>query len=187
MSQQETIVVDPRPWIPVTTLNAPYLSRSAAIYAAVLDALPLFDSPRYQPRDGLTFCNIFVWDATRLLGCEVPHWVGDDGTPCAMGHGREQTANDMSMWLAAHGAKHGWLETTAADARARANQGVPAIVSWWNPSGAGHIAMVRPGEIHPEKGPCIAQAGRRNFRDGHVLDGFGHRNVEYFVHLLTNK
>jgi hypothetical protein len=43
---------------------------------------------------------------------------------------------------------------------------------------------VRPGELNPEKGPRIAQAGRRNFRDGHVLDGFGAgRPVEYFVHL----
>jgi len=161
--------------------------RSGAAYAAVLDALPLFESPRYQPRAGLTFCNIFVWDATLLLGCEVPHWVGDDGDRAPWGKGqRELTANDMADWLQDLGQKYGWGPCGPATAQLLASRGSPAIAAWRNPGGVGHIAMVRPGELHPVKGPCIAQVGKRNFREGHVLDGFGAgRPVEYYVHLLA--
>lgn len=184
------IAVDERPWVPLrvadhTEVNTP---RSGPAYAAVLDALPLLESPRYQPRAGLTFCNIYVWDATCLLGCEVPHWVEKWGTIALPGRGREQTANDMADWLSDHGQKHGWGPCGPATAQLMASRGNPAVAVWRNPGGTGHIAMVRPGEFDPVKGPCIAQAGKRNFRTGHVLDGFGAgRPVEYFVHLLTSK
>lgn len=185
------IPVDDRPWVPVKVpaepLNVP---RSAEAYSRAIDALPLFESQRYQPHGGATFCNIYVWDCTRLLGCEVPHWVNGSG----MGSGiptdgpflgaREQTANDMADWLQVDGPRYGWGSVTTNDAQWHANVGNPTVAVWRNPSGTGHIAMVRPGELHPEKGPCIAQAGKRNFRSGHVRDGFGAHPVEYFVHLL---
>lgn len=180
------LAVDERQWVPIPSpVPAVGMPRSWASYAAVLDALPLLDSPRYQPRAGLTFCNIYVWDATLLLGCEIPHWVEDkDGRRALIGHGREQTANDMADWLQDHGSKHGWGPCGPATAQLMASRGNPTVAVWRNPGGTGHIAMVRPGELHPEKGPCVAQAGKRNFRNGHVLDGFGAgRPVEYYVHL----
>jgi hypothetical protein len=206
----EPITVDERPWVPVVqqpscrdvgkrclemkyrgpecqvgtcAVQTKFTNRSAEAYIAVLDALPLLDSPRYFPRAGLTFCNIFVWDATLLLGCEIPHWVTKIGTKADAGEGREQTANDMAEWLSNYGQIYGWGPCGPATAQLMASRGNPAVAVWRNPGGTGHIAMVRPGELHPEKGPCIAQAGKQNFRHGHVLDGFGHRNVEYFVHL----
>lgn len=179
------ITIDARPWVPVPApahpLNNP---RSAEAYAEVLDSLPLLDSPRYQPHNGATFCNIYVWDCTRLLGCEVPHWVDDDGHQSPAGWGREQTANDMALWLGDNGAQTGWRSVAPEYAQRRANQGNPTIAVWLNPGGTGHIAMVRPGELDPVKGPCIDQAGKRNFCSGHVRDGFGAHPVEYFVHLL---
>lgn len=187
------ITVDARPWVPVPTpaepLNRP---RSGGSYAAVLDSLPLLDSPRYQQRAGLThltlvtFCNIYVWDCTKLLGCEVPHWAGPDGAPANPGRGQEQTANDMVNWLSDVGPRYGWGPSGPASAQLYASRGNPTIAVWYNHGGVGHIAMVRPGELHPMKGPCIAQAGKQNFRSGHVADGFGvGRPVEYFVHLIT--
>lgn len=181
-----TIPVDERPWVPVKppaswVANTP---RTGAAYAAVLDALPLLESPRYQPRAGLTFCNIYVWDATRLLGCEIPHWTDRKGIKTPMGVGFEQTANDMADWLQEHGQRHGWGPCGPATAQLLASRGNPCVAVWRNPGGTGHIAMVRPGELHPDKGPRIAQAGKRNWRECHVLDGFGAgRPVEYYVHL----
>lgn len=177
--------VPDRPWVPVVVprepLNTP---RTGATYSAVLDALPLDTSHRYQPRSNFTFCNIYVWDATRLLGCEIPHWVGEEGVPVSVGEGREQTANDMADWLQDFGHRYGWGPCGPAAAQLMASRGNPAVAVWRNPGGTGHVAMVRPGELHPERGPCIAQAGKRNFREGHVLDGFGAgRPVEYYVHL----
>lgn len=177
--------VDPRPWVPVRAVLPAYVAslRSASRYSAALDALPLLDSPRYQPHDGNTFCNIFVWDATILLGCEIPHWVDPDGNTTTIGGGREQTANDMADWLERNGKRDGWGRGDPETVQRVANRGNPAVAVWRNSGGVGHIAMVRPGQLHPEKGPCIAQAGARNFRHGHVLDGFGHRNIYYFVHI----
>jgi hypothetical protein len=186
VSAPQSIPVDERPWVPLRVADRAEVNtpRSGAAYAAVLDALPLLDSPRYQPRAGLTFCNIFVWDATLLLGCEIPHWVGPGEERVPPGKGREQTANDMADWLQDVGQRHGWGPCGPATAQLLASRGNPCVAVWRNPGGTGHIAMVRPGELNPEKGPRIAQAGRRNFRDGHVLDGFGApRPVEYYVHL----
>lgn len=39
-------------------------------------------------------------------------------------------------------------------------------------SGHGHVAVVRPGSVNAG-GPAIAQAGRHNFNEGHVTNGFG--------------
>jgi hypothetical protein len=178
------------PWQPIrfTFATLSTSARSATAYVAALDALPLLESPRYQPGKGTTFCNIFVWDATRLLGCEIPHWVDLDGNSCAMGKGREQTANDMVDWLSENGQRHGWGPCGPATAQLLASRGNPAVAVWKNPDGVGHVAMVRPGELHPEKGPHIAQAGKTNFRHGHVLDGFGSgRAVDYYVHLLVER
>lgn len=186
VSAPEPIPVDERPWVPVKppaswVANTP---RSGLAYSAVLDALPLLESPRYQPHSGLTFCNIYAWDCTRLLGCEIPHWVASDGAPANVGHGTETTANDMGHWLESVGQKYGWGPCGPATAQLLASRGTPCVAVWRNPGGVGHIAMVRPGELHPERGPCIAQAGKTNFRAGHVLDGFGAgRPVEYYVHL----
>lgn len=182
------IPVDDRPWVPVKALAEPLNTpRSPAAYAEVLDSLPLLESPRYRPHNGATFCNIYVWDATRLLGCEVPHWVDSDGHQSPAGWGREQTANDMAEWLQRHGGgrTRGWKRCLGPeDAQGQALVGNPTVAVWRNPVGTGHIAMVRPGELDPVRGTCIAQAGKRNFRAGHVRDGFGVHPVEYFVHLL---
>lgn len=178
------VAVDERPWVPVRPPAWELPTRTGEFYSSVLDALPLLDSPRYFPISGRTYCNIFVWDATLLLDCEVPHWVDEHGESAPAGKGREQTANDMADWLEQHGHRNGWGPCGPATAQLLASRGNPTVAVWRNPAGTGHIAMVRPGELHPEKGPCIAQAGKHNFRDGHVTDGFGTgRQVEYYVHL----
>jgi peptidoglycan hydrolase-like protein with peptidoglycan-binding domain len=51
---------------------------------------------------------------------------------------------------------------------------------WKNPGGIGHVAMVRPGQV-TSQGPAIAQAGSKNFNNGHVKDSFGNRPVQYWV------
>lgn len=179
-----TTVVDERPWVPVKAPDEPLnVPRSAEAYARALDSLPLLESLRYRPVGGVTFCNIFVWDCTRLLGCEVPHWCDSEGRQSPAGRGRELTANGMRDWLEVYGPERGWTKCKAIAAQVTANLGHPTVAVWRNLGGTGHVAMVRPGEADPVKGPCIAQAGKRNFYRGHVRDGFGAHPVEYFVHL----
>jgi peptidoglycan hydrolase-like protein with peptidoglycan-binding domain len=165
--------------------------RSGATYTSVINQFAVEKNGRYVVRDFNgdghedTFCNIYVWDVTRAMGAEVPHWVAPDGTPLAPGHGNELNANGVVNWLADHGPGHGWHEVPAADAQAWANQGKPAVAAWENPAGPGHVAMVRPGEYSAATGPGIAQAGAKNSGDLTVSAGFGETRmaqVRYYVH-----
>jgi hypothetical protein len=138
--------------------------RSAALYDDVLNQFAVGVNPRYAHKNGATFCNIFVWDVTRAMGAEIPHWVDPQGNPTLHLHGNELSANGVCAWLHAHGARFGWGRVTLAEGIERANRGCPVVVAWNNtrPRGIGHVAMVRPGAPSPQSGPWMAQAGRKN-------------------------
>jgi peptidoglycan hydrolase-like protein with peptidoglycan-binding domain len=168
-------------WIPVDApVRGNPSDRNAATYNEVLNQFAVGNNPRYTPRGGNTYCNIFVWDATRAMGAEIPHWVDNAGNPTGVGKGRELNANATVDWLHQHGARNGYRQVSAEEAQRLANQGHPAVAVWKNPGGIGHVAMVRPGEV-TSQGPAIAQAGSKNFNNGHVKDSFGNRPVEYWV------
>ena len=159
-------------WVPT---DAPVKSdpsnRSAQNYAAVIDQFDVENNPRYTPRDGNTWCNIFLWDVTRAMGAEIPHYW----------QGRELDANATADWLREHGREYGWTPISEAGAQAAANEGKPVVVAWKNPGGIGHVGIVRPGEANAN-GPALAQAGSRNLNNGHVRDTFGQAEVVYYVH-----
>jgi putative chitinase len=170
-------------WIPVDApVRGEPTNRTADNYNQVIDQFSVNNNPRYQPRGGNTYCNIFAWDVTRAMGAEIPHWVDGGGNPAAVGApgARELDANGGHRWLETKGPSHGWREVSAQEAQNLANQGHPAVASWNNPGGIGHIAVVRPGEV-TDRGPAIAQAGASNFNNGHVRDSFGNAPVKYFV------
>jgi LysM repeat protein/peptidoglycan hydrolase-like protein with peptidoglycan-binding domain len=168
-------------WIPVDApLQGSPSNRNADTYSDVIDQFGVASNPRYQPRDGNTYCNIFAWDVTKAMGAEIPHWVDANGNPTGVGQGRELDANGVNQWLNNQGPQHGWREVSAEEAQRLANEGHPTVASWNNPGGIGHIGVIRPGEIN-ERGPAMAQAGSSNFNDGHVKDSFGNAPVQYFV------
>ncbi|HEX8435645.1 LysM peptidoglycan-binding domain-containing protein, partial [Archangium sp.] len=170
-------------WIPVDApVRGDPSNRNASNYNQVIDQFSVNNNPRYSPRGGNTYCNIFAWDVTRAMGAEIPHWVDGAGNPAGVGApgARELDANGGHRWLEQHGPSRGWREVSAQEAQALANQGHPAVASWNNPGGIGHIAVVRPGEV-TDRGPAIAQAGASNFNNGHVRDSFGNAPVKYFV------
>ena len=159
--------------------------RDPAVYSQVINQFAVGENPRYTPGDGKTYCNIFVWDVTRAMGAEVPHWLDDAaniGVPGAP-HAHEININGGLIWMRAHSAAHGWRSVNGEQAQDAANQGLIAVVMWQNQTGGhGHTAMVRPGTLNA-LGPEIAQAGAHNFNRGHVKNGFGnHGPLEYFVH-----
>lgn len=180
---------DVQPWLPV---NAPVLSdpgqRSPVALDAVIRQFRVAQNPRYAPNrqgQGETYCNIFLWDVTRALGCEVPHWVTEDGAPALAGQGRELDANGVILWLANKGSVHGWRVSGQAEAVAAAQVGLPAAVGWYAdaPPAIGHVAVLRAAQPDSYRGAAIAQAGGRNFDDGFLLDGFGGRRpLQWWVH-----
>jgi len=171
--------------------------RSAERLDQVLDQFAVESAERYRAhrRTGSdTYCNIYVWDATSALGCEIPHYVdAATGAPRSypdVAGAVELGANSLHDWLVSSGQTYGWREVSAAEAQALADQGYPAVTAWRNPNPAraGHVQMVRPsreGGYDPARGVAVAQAGARNSRYTYTSDVFGAdalRAVRYFVH-----
>lgn len=168
-----TFVPDARQWVAV---DAPLRSvpgdRSPYDLRRLLAQFDVERSARYQPTGSATFCNIYVWDATRALGCEIPHWLENPK--------RELNANAVCDWLEFVGPKAGWQRVAAQEAADRASAGYPVVAAWKNPGiGSGHVAMLLPsdgGELR------IAQAGRKNLFDAPIANGFGRHRPRFYVH-----
>ena len=123
---------------------------------------------KWEPRDGLTWCNAFAQAVTAALQCPIPMAL----------------ANEQIAWLEGLGGKSsGWTETTREHAITSAQVGNPTLVTWANPTGHGHIAVLRPAPLgHEHDAPFIAQAGRENFWIGRLQRGFGNLPVKFWTH-----
>ncbi|MFZ5815311.1 MAG: hypothetical protein ACOY93_08400 [Bacillota bacterium] len=176
------------PWLPVTPVIASGPGdRRPELLEAVLRQFRVAENYRYQPnRQGQdeTYCNIYLWDCTRALGAEIPHWVNGRGEPAGPARGHELDANATIDWLRRLGPTYGWRSVRSAQAALeRANQGYPVVATWYNPGGIGHVAMVRPGRPDPNRGIPIAQAGAVNGDSMYLADGFGSRApIEFWTH-----
>jgi hypothetical protein len=159
--------------------------------AAIIDYLAV-DKPthaRYQPRAGLTFCNIYAHDYCHLAGAYLPRvwWTQDAIERLAQGQTEqphlgnnidEQRANDLFRWLRAFGQRFGWRQTsTLTKLQTEVNAGgLGLIVARRKENGkSGHIVPVVPETAaHTAKrnalgevvAPLQSQAGKENFRYG---------------------
>jgi hypothetical protein len=144
---------------------------------------------RYQPRQGLTFCNIYAHDYCHLAGVYLPRvwWTQKAIADLAQGIAveplyedtiSEQSANNLFRWLRDFGVRFGWRQAaTLSELQQEANQGaIGLIVARRREDGrSGHIVMVVPetnerrarrntaGEVIA---PLQSQAGVSNFRYG---------------------
>jgi hypothetical protein len=144
---------------------------------------------RYQPRDGLTFCNIYAHDYCFLAGVYLPRvwWTpgaierlarGETVEPLIENTIMEMRANDLFRWLRDFGPRFGWRQTgTPTKLQQEASQGaIGLIVARRKQDGkSGHIVAVVPetetehavrnsaGEVTR---PLQSQAGAVNFRRG---------------------
>ncbi len=144
---------------------------------------------RYQPRDGLTFCNIYAHDYVHLAGAYLPRvwWTqkslialaqGQAVTPVVGATVDEVRANDLFRWLRDFGLQFGWRQTgSLTSLQQNANQGgLGLIVARRTEDGkSGHIVAIAPESnglsARRDSGgqviaPLQSQAGARNFRRG---------------------
>lgn len=185
-------------------LNAPLTNdeanRSAFNYAKVMDQFRVDKSERYGPGEK-TYCNIFVWDVTRAMDAEIPHYVVKGNKTGAsavdtLGQFKVEAAkreelnvNGTVRWLKKHGPANGWRRVDARMAQEMASAGHPAVAVWPNPRPEkhGHIAMIRPGSLPlGTGGVAIAQAGRLVLSADHLDTGFNdpelRKPVQYWYH-----
>lgn len=186
-------VVPAQAWKPaVPAVTSDETDRSAALLRRVIDQFNVEGAERYTPykygRD--TYCNIFVWDVTSALGCEIPHFVdasGDVRTYPDIAGARELNAPATQAWLLGHGARYGWREVSAEEAQAHANSGGPAVVSWAD-GGQGHVQIVCPsqsGGYDAGRGVSVSQSGRNNTGyayESSTLTAAMRRGAHYFIH-----
>lgn len=155
---------------------------------------------RYQPRDGLTFCNIYCHDFCHLAGAYLPRvwwsspallkWQQGQSVQPLIGNTlREMRANDLFRWLREFGPDFGWRQTGTLDKlQLAANQGaLGLIVARRKEDGrSGHIVLVVP-ETDTQRArrdasgtvtaPLQSQAGARNFRYGTGQAGWWNRET----------
>lgn len=182
---------DPRRWVPVDTdvTSSPETRAEMTAeqrrqqYDKVLAQFNVEHNPRYLPGEN-TYCNIFVTDATRAMGAEIPHWVNADGSPAAPGTrgAHELDANATVNWLEQHGDAYGWRQVSPSEAQQMANDGRPAVAVMEKPGAIGHVAVVRPGQYNPNQGCALANVGAHNLSRDTTRGGFGTTKVEYWVH-----
>jgi hypothetical protein len=177
-------------WVPATPAVVNSSSnRSPENYNEIVRQFDVASATRYAPgRNGHTYCNIFVWDVTRALGCEVPHYI-DPASGAPMEYPDTSGANElnalaMGRWLASAGQRYGWREVTPEQAQLQANLGRPAVAV---SSSVSHISMVVPSETpySPALGVAVAQAGSivTNYSYlGNIYSDNGLKSVRYFVH-----
>lgn len=164
--------------------------RDPLLYRAVLDQFNVETAARYRPfRNGYTYCNIYVWDATSAMGAEIPHYI-DPATgapryyPDIKGT-HELGAIAIDKWLRTYGESYGWREVDAATAQSYANMGKPAVTTAGE---IGHVQMVCPsadGGYDELKGVTVAQAGAKVANYTYITNIYGAgslKNVRYFVH-----
>ena len=102
-------------------------------------------------------------------------------------HSAVGLANAQYAWLASEAGKRaGWaVLVDGSAAQAAANQGhlVLAVVKNPDPTRAGHIAVVRPGQkdvtLIAQEGPDVMQAGGTNALQVTLRKGFGNHKKEY--------
>jgi hypothetical protein len=179
-----------RPANPALTGNV--YNRSAAQYNAVIDQFHVETNGRYQvSATGGTYCNIFNWDVTRAMGAEIPHYTDyKTGAPLQypdVKGANYMNANETYTWLHQYGAQYGWHEVTPEQAQALANEGHPAVTSYYNGGGHGHLQVVRPspdGKFDPKRGVYIAQAGQHLKNGAYITTVYGKSlsKISYFAH-----
>ena len=130
--------------------------------------------PELEPREGRTYCNVYLNRATKALSAEIPYWY----------LGQEFGATAQINWLMTHGTEHGWGKLRDMDAaRQSAAMGMPTVATWRNPGqGSSHVAVVLDS---PDTGPVhVAQAGASNLWDAEIQRGFGQYlpEVVYWSH-----
>jgi len=165
-------------------------NRSRAQYSKVVNQFRVENNARYKPGEN-TYCNIFVWDVTRAMNAEIPHYIdAETNEPMQYGEkGTSQTsANGIYRWLRQSGETYGWYEVSASQAQHYANQGKPVVTAKYSREGSGHVQMVVPsqdGRYDESRGVTVAQAGRNlsSYTPITKIYGSDLSGVRYFAHV----
>jgi hypothetical protein len=146
--------------------------RSGALYDQVLKQFAVGVNARYEPEaPGKPRGHLFVWDVSRAMGCEVPHFVG----------AKELTYAQTCDWLRHEGPMRGWVRAGPYDVFSLAQKGqlVLALPKEIKIKGLG---VVFPQPETADGKPLMCGAALERGWGLHLRAFFGVMAVEYFTH-----
>ena len=145
--------------------------RSKDHLTQVLNQFAVGNNPRYDPdAPGKYRSHIFVWDVSRAMGCEIPHFVG----------AKELSLPQTCDWLRHEGPMRQWRRIDIYEVIGAANQGV-LVVAMPKDIKIKFLGVVPPQPPTDDMRPLIMCAALQR-GTGKILEMFGIKQAEFFVH-----
>lgn len=144
--------------------------RSEDLYDMVIKQFGVTVNPRYaDDAPGKTRGHIFVWDVSRAMNCEIPHFVGP----------KELSLVQTCDWLRHEGPMRGWKRLSDAESIEAANGGYMVVVMPKDRSNR-HIALVAPQDL--DNRPKLTGIGLLRTEAALARELFGAPALECFFH-----
>jgi hypothetical protein len=129
-------------------------------------------NPRYEPEaPGKPRGHIFLWDVSKAMGCEVPHFVG----------ARELTVAQTVDWLRHEGPMRGWHKVADHDVLEVCKLGT-LIIALPRDIKVKQLAIVAPQAMPTDFRPRLTGACLKRGAELTLMDAFGLRQADYFTH-----
>jgi hypothetical protein len=145
-------------------------SRSKGLYQSVIDQFAIASNVRYDDDGpGKPRGHIFVWDVSRAMGCEIPHFAGP----------KELSLAQTVDWVRHEAVARGWLKVANASIFAAAENGL-MVVAVPREARERHIALVAPQT--PDLKPLLTGSALKRGHLVSVRDMFGIQAIDCFYH-----
>ncbi|MBK7858321.1 MAG: hypothetical protein IPJ65_06800 [Archangiaceae bacterium] len=158
------------------TVQAPVQSRegrrSGPLLQQVLNQFAVEHNPRYAPDGpGKGRGHIFVWDVSRAMSCEVPHFIGM----------KELNLAQTVDWIRHEAPSRGWQRASARDAVLAAGEGA-LVLALPKEVRVKFVAVVLPMAADGDGRPRVCGSGAMTGANLSVSEAFGVYAAEYIVH-----
>lgn len=160
-------------WIAVQApLQSREGKRSRELLENVIKQFGVTVNPRYgEDAPGKGRGHIFVWDVSRAMNCEIPHFVG----------AKELTLAQTCDWVRHEGPMRQWKRLTADQAVEVANSG-KLVIALPRETRTKHIAIVAPQEAPADGTPRLTGICLKRDLAVHPRDMFGSKPIDCFFH-----
>jgi hypothetical protein len=146
--------------------------RSIEMLTAVLAQFAVGNNPRYDPdAPGKPRGHIYLWDVSRAMNCEVPHFVG----------AKELSLAQTVDWVRHEGPMRGWVRGGPEEAILAAQAGMLAVAMPKDIKQK-QVAIVLPEDPDPNGKPRVAGAGLKKGSNLALNEAIGVFLAEYFIH-----
>ncbi len=160
-------------WIAVQApLQSREGKRSNETYDMLVKQFGVTVNPRYaDDAPGKVRGHIFVWDVSRAMNCEIPHFVG----------AKELSLAQTCDWLRHEGPMRGWKRLGPNDVLEAANSG-RLVIALPRETRTKFIAVIGPQEISADQSPRLTGICLKRDINVHPREMFGAKPIDCFFH-----